>query len=137
MHPDSLIPNLWESRRFKSGGNRLSNVRRPRARRPLRSGICVRPNKLVRFAPGLQQGRLNWRGDDIGGIAVSCCRARFMGTMCAERGWVSRVVTELLVPARAVFAKRASHEAQGSPGALGPVRRRHLVQFPLLAQTGG
>jgi class 3 adenylate cyclase len=64
---------------------------------------------------GLHTGKIEIRGQDVGGIAVHAA-ARVMAQSQASEVLVSRVVTDLVAGAGLKFAERGSHELKGLPG---------------------
>jgi class 3 adenylate cyclase len=64
---------------------------------------------------GVHTGEVELRGSDIAGIAVHIA-ARVAALADAERIWVSRTVTELVIGSDLRFEDRGTHELKGVPG---------------------
>ncbi len=64
---------------------------------------------------GIHTGEIEWRGEDVGGIAVHIC-ARIVAKAHPSEVLVSRTVTDLVVGSGIGFIDRGEHELKGVPG---------------------
>ena len=72
-------------------------------------------NLCLPLRAGLHTGEIEFRGDDLVGVAVHVA-ARVMGQSIDNEVFVSRVVTDLVAGAGLKFAERGSFNLKGIPG---------------------